>query len=229
MRQGKRLIVELFIDSADLAEVRQAVALGVISGATTNPKLAANAAPGSFAERIAQILACCPGPISVEVLGESRDAMLEEAAQYAAWDPRIVVKIPMCEAGMTAIPILERERDIRVNVTCMMNSAQAMMAILAGATYVSLFVGRINDLGYDGNGVIRQTAANIERSGSKAKIIAGSMRQPGDILAAFAAGAHIVTTPFKFLPQLIYHPKTVETIAEFKNAWDDARQQGGLA
>ncbi|MFH1566987.1 MAG: transaldolase family protein [Gemmatimonadota bacterium] len=221
--------MQLFIDTADIEEVRRAVALGVISGCTTNPKLAAAAEPGSFRARIREILACCPGPLSVEVLSETAAEMVAEAVQYAAWDPRIVVKIPMCLEGLGATHQLERERDIRVNVTCMVSANQAAMALMAGATYVSLFVGRINDLGYDADAVIRETAELIERGGFDARIIAGSMRQVADIQRSFLAGAHIVTTPYRFLPQMVHHPRTVETIAEFKQAWEEARRRGGLS
>jgi len=220
--------VELFIDTADIDEVRRAVALGVISGCTTNPKLAAAAEPGSFRTRIQEILACCPGPVSVEVLAETVDDMLAEAGEYAAWDPRLVIKVPMSLEGLEVIHKLERERDIRVNVTCMMSSNQTAMALMAGATYVSLFVGRINDLGYDADAAIRETAEFIERGGFEARIIAGSMRQIVDIQRSFLAGAHIVTTPYRFLPQMVHHPRTVETIAEFSQAWEEARRRGGL-
>ncbi len=221
--------MQLFIDTANLEEARQAVALGVISGITTNPKLAASAQPGHFRQRVHDLLACCPGPLSVEVLADKLEAMLKEATEYASWDPRIVVKIPISVPGLEAIHQLEREHNIRVNVTCMMNSQQALMALLAGASYVSLFAGRINDLGSDSQEAISQTANFIERGGFDAKIIAASMRQPADILQAFNAGAHIVTTPYKFLPQLVHHPRTIETINEFKTAWDSARQEGDLS
>jgi len=220
--------VELFIDTADLDEVRRAVALGVISGCTTNPKLAAAAEPGSFRTRVEAILASCPGPVSVEVLAEAPDEMLAEATEYASWDPRVVIKVAMSLGGLEIISKLERERDIRVNVTCMMSSNQAAMALMAGATYVSLFVGRINDLGYDAGAVIGETAEYIERGGFDARIIAGSMRQVSDIQRSFLAGAHIVTTPYRFLPQMVHHPRTAETIAEFSRAWDEARRRGGL-
>lgn len=221
--------MELFIDSADLEEVRRAVSLGVISGCTTNPKRAAAAEPGSFATRVRQILSCCPGPVSVEVLAETVEEMLEEASEYAAWDPRIVVKVPMSLEGLEVIHKLERERDIRVNVTCMMSSNQAAMALMAGASYVSLFVGRINDLGYDADMVIRETAELIERGAFDARIIAGSMRQVADIQRSLLAGAHIVTTPYRFLPQMVHHPRTAETIDEFAQSWSEARQRGGLS
>ena len=220
--------MQLFIDTADLEEARRAASLGVISGATTNPKLAAAAAPGDFEQRIRQMLEIVPGPISVEVLAETTDEMLAEAAGYAAWDGRIAVKIPMSVEGLPVIHRLEGERDIRVNVTCMMNANQALLALMAGASYVSLFVGRINDMGYDAYAVIAETADLIERGGFDGRIIAGSMRQVGDIQRSFQAGAHIVTTQCHYLTQMAHHPRTVETIAEFKNAWDQARQQGSL-
>ena len=221
--------MQLFIDTADIAEARKAAALGVISGVTTNPKLAAAAEPGSFQSRVRELLACCPGPISVEVVAEDVAGMLEEAADYAKWDSRIVVKIAMSLEGVEVIHKLERERDVRVNVTCMMNSNQALMALMAGASYVSLFVGRINDLGCDADTAIRETAEFIERGQFEARIIAGSMRQVADIQHSFLAGAHIVTTPYKFLPAMVHHPRTIETIREFKDAWDAARQQGDLS
>ena len=221
--------MELFIDSADLDEVRQAVALGVIPGATTNPKLAAAAEPGSFKRRIEEMLALCPGPISVEVVSECVEEMLTEARDYAAWHERIVVKIPMSLEGLEVIHKLEREHHIRVNVTCMMNSNQALLAMMADATYVSLFIGRISDMGHDAFGAIGETAEFIERGGFKARIIACSMRQIGDVQRSFLAGAHIVTSSYKFISGMVHHPRSVETIREFKEAWDDARDQGGLS
>ncbi len=220
--------MQLFIDTADLQEARRAAGLGVISGATTNPKLAAAAAPGDFEQRIRQMLDIVSGPISVEVLAENADDMLVEAADYAAWDPRIAVKIPLTLEGLPVIRQLERERDIRVNVTCMMNANQALLALMAGASYVSLFVGRISDMGYDAYAVIAETADLIERGGFGGRIIAGSMRQVGDIQRSFQAGAHIVTTQYDYLAQMAHHPRTVETIEEFKQAWDQAQRQGDL-
>ena len=222
--------MQLYIDTADIEEVRRATALGVISGVTTNPKLAAAAEPGSFRSRVEEIAAVCPGrPVSVEVLAESVDDMLSEASEYASWSDAIVVKIPMSLEGLEVIHKLERERDIRVNVTCMMSADQTAVALLAGATYVSLFVGRINDLGYDADTVIAETAELIERGGFPARIIAGSMRQTADIRRSFLAGAHIVTTTFALLSRMAHHPRTVETIREFKEAWEAAREGGGLS
>lgn len=222
--------MQLFIDSADIEEVRRAYELGVISGVTTNPKLAATAGPGSFRSRVEEILAACPGlPLSVEVLGETVDDMLSESSEYAAWSEAIVVKIPMSLEALPVIHTLERERNVRVNVTCMMSADQAALALLAGASYVSLFVGRINDLGGDADTVIAETAEFIERGGFDARIIAGSMRQSVDIRRSFLAGAHIVTTSFSLLSQMAHHPRTVETIREFKEAWDGARDRGELS
>lgn len=220
--------MELFIDTADLDEVRKAAALGVVTGCTTNPKLAAAAEPGSFQKRVAEILSVIGGPVSVEVVAESVAGMLAEAAEYASWDPRVVVKIPMSLEGLEVIHKLERERDVRVNVTCMMNSSQAALAMMAGATYVSLFVGRITDMGYSADTAIAETAQFIERGGFKARIIAGSMRAVVDVQRSFLAGAHIVTTPYRFIAAMVHHPRTVETIREFKAAWDEARQRGDV-
>ena len=221
--------MQLFIDTADVEEARRAAALGVVSGCTTNPKLAAQAGPGDFRRCIERLLEACPGPLSVEVVGETVESMLEEAAEYAAWDPRIVVKIPMSLEALEAVSLLERQRDVRVNVTCIVSPNQALLALLAGASYVSLFTGRIADLGADPAAAIARTASFIDDGGFSGRIIAASMRQTADIGESFAAGAHIVTTPFKFLPALAHHPRTVETIAEFKSAWDEARSSGDLA
>ena len=142
--------------------------------------------------------------------------------------PRVVVKVPMSLASLEVIHKLERERDIRVNVTCMMSSNQAALAMMAGATYASLFVGRIADMGYDSAAAIRETAEFIKQGEFRCRIIAGSMRQVADIQRSFLAGAHIVTTSFKLLAQMAHHPRTVETIEEFKHAWDEARRRGGV-
>lgn len=220
--------MELFIDTADIDEVRRAAALGVVTGCTTNPKLAAAAEPGDFRKRVEEILACLPGPVSVEVVAEGVDDMLAEATEYAAWDSRVAVKIPMSLQGLEVVHKLERERDVRVNVTCMMNSNQAALAMMAGASYVSLFIGRIADMGCDPDAAIQETAYFIEHGGFKARIIAGSMRQVADIQRSFLAGAHIVTTAYKFLEGMAHHPRTAETVREFKDAWDQARRRGRL-
>ena len=213
--------MELFIDSADLEQVRQAATLGVIRGCTTNPKLAATSGVGDFRDRVLQILQLISGPVSVEVTAEDAEGMLAQAIEFSRWDERVVVKIPMSAAGLEVTSRLEGKHDIRVNVTCMMNSNQATLALLAGASYVSLFVGRINDLGYDADSTLRETAHFIDQGGFSARIIAASMRGVADIQRSFLAGAHIVTIPHRFLAEMIHRPRTIETIDEFKQAWDN--------
>jgi len=210
----------LFIDSSEPTEIRDLYAWGVLSGVTTNPLIIAREAPdANLAERIREILAVSWGDVSVELTTESESAMLDEALQYHAWNPeRITIKVPFSETGLRVLHQLVK-RGIKTNVTCLMAVNQAYLAALAGATYVSIFSGRVRDMGYDVRPVISATRALLDREGLVSKIIVGSMRHMMDVNEALDAGAHIPTVVPPILRKMVWNPRTIETIAEFNDAW----------
>jgi transaldolase len=221
--------VVLFVDSSKLDEVRYFATWGIVAGVTTNPKIIATdgqATLDGLREQIQAICECVPegGTCSVEVLAETTAAMVAEGRTYHAWRPgKIAVKIPMCEQGVPAIHHLARS-GVPVNVTCMMNVNQAYVAALAGARYVSLFLGRIRDMGSDPLREVATLRAILEREGLAARIIAGSIRHPQDVADATAAGAHVVTVTPDVLKKMIKHPNTEATIAEFAKAWEGMKR-----
>ena len=210
----------LFLDSSDPAEIRAIVSWGVVGGITTNPLiLARDAGCVDLEQRIREVVAASRGPVSVELLAEDGEGMLEEARRYAAWAPdRICIKVPFSEHGLKATAALATA-GISTNVTACMSFPQAYLAALAGATYVSIFSGRVRDMGYDVRPVIGSTRAQLDREGLAAKIIVGSVRQAIDVTEALEAGAHIVTVPPALLRKMLHNPKTDETIREFNDAW----------
>jgi transaldolase len=222
--------MKLFVDSANLAEIEEALARGFVAGITTNPSILAKEERTDFAEHIHKIIALVRHygrevPLSVEVFVDDPDEMLDQAIKFvsAFRYPLLSVKVPVGWNELKVIAEL-RKRDIRVNCTCCMSFNQAYMAALAGANYVSLFYGRIRDIGYDARSVVWQTAQAFREGGIAAEIIVGSIRHIYDVNEAFAAGAHIVTVPPKFFPQLTQHPKTTEAVNQFLT---DFRRWGG--
>jgi transaldolase len=209
-----------FVDSSDPKEIRDIFAWGVVSGVTTNPLiLAREAGSDDLEQRIRAVVAASEGPVSVELTTEDEAAMLEEASRYRAWaKERICIKVPFSEVGLRVTHGL-RQQGGKVNVTCLMSFNQAYLAALAGATYVSIFSGRVRDMGYDVRPVIAQTREQLDREGLDARIIVGSVRHFMDVNEALAAGAHIVTVPPAILRKMLHNPKTEETIREFNAAW----------
>jgi transaldolase len=212
--------VGLFIDSSDPKEIKELFAWGVLSGVTTNPLIIAREAPGAdLAEVIREILAVSTGDVSVELTTETEREMLEEALAYHAWDgQRITIKVPFSEMGLRVNNQLVR-RGIKTNVTCLMALNQAYLAALGGATYVSIFSGRVRDMGYDVRPIIEATREVIDREHLPAKIIVGSMRHVMDVNEALSAGAHVPTVTPPILRKMVWNPRTIETIAEFNDAW----------
>jgi len=216
----------LFIDTANLEEIEEIAKWGVISGVTTNPKIISKEQGISFKERILEICAMVDGPISVELVNEEIKEMIKEAEEYSSWHNNIVIKVPMSCMGLEVIKILEREKNIRTNVTVMMAANQALLAALAGGTYLSLFIGRIGDMGYDGLQVIKETKKMLIEQQLSSKIIVGSIRHLMDINKSILAGADIVTVPYKFFKQMASNPKSAETINEFNSIWRGMREKG---
>ncbi len=219
--------MELFIDTANLEEIKEAASWGVITGATTNPKIISKEGEvGDLKEKILEITEIGDFPLSVESTAEDYLGMVEEAKEYASWHENIVIKIPMGIEGLKAVNILEREEHIKTNVTAIMATNQALLAALAGATYASIFYGRVADCGYDPLTVIKDTSQLFEAKNVKTKIIVGSVRNMLDINKALLAGADIVTVPFQFLKKMAANLKTEQTIKEFNDVWRDMRQKG---
>jgi transaldolase len=210
----------IYVDSCNLAELRDCAAMGLCAGVTTNPLILTREAPGvELRSRVLDILEIARVPISVELTTETEKEMLEEARQYRSWAPEhVVIKVPMSELGLRVAHALE-SAGTPANVTCLMSFNQAYLAAHAGASYVSLFAGRIRDMGYDPGEIITRTRATIEREGFKARIIVGSIRHLADVNEALSAGAHIVTVPPAILKKMAWNPRTEETVREFNEAW----------
>jgi transaldolase len=220
--------MQIFIDTANVDEIKEAVSWGCVCGATTNPKIMSMEKAGySFQEKIEEILKIVKNPVSVEVTAEDFQGMVKEAEEYASWDENIVIKIPMGKEGLKAVNILEKE-GIKTNVTAVMAVNQAILAALAGASYVSIFYGRVCDMGYDAFEVIKKTSELFRLHQIPSKIIVGSIRTLLDINRAFLAGADIVTVPFKFLKMMTENLQTEATVKEFNNVWREMRETGAI-
>lgn len=212
--------MQLFIDTANVEEIRAANELGVISGVTTNPSLIAKEGL-VFEEVIRTIVSIVNGPISAEVIAADRDGMVKEARELSRIHPNIVVKIPMTEEGLKAVKILSGE-GIRTNVTLIFSPAQALLAARAGATYVSPFIGRLDDIAESGVGTVGDIATIFRIHGIETKIIAASIRGPQDVVDAAKNGAHIATVPYKIILQMVKHPLTDIGIKRFSDDWNRA-------
>jgi transaldolase len=219
--------MELYIDTANIQEIKEALSWGCISGTTTNPKIMSNEKGGySFKEKILEIVELVKDPVSVEVTEEDFQGMVEEAKIYSSWDEKIVIKIPMGIEGLKAVTQLEKYEGVKTNVTAIMATNQAILAALSGASYASIFYGRVSDMGYDPVQVIRETSALYKELNISTKLIVGSIRTILDINKAFLAGADIVTVPFPILKKMTQNPKTEETIKEFNSIWKGMKEKG---
>ncbi len=210
--------MKLFIDTANVDEIREANALGVICGVTTNPSLIAKEGK-VFKDVVCEITSIVDGPISAEVISLNADKMVEEALELAKIHKNIVIKIPMTAEGLKAVKQLS-EKGIKTNVTLIFSPAQALLAARAGASYVSPFIGRLNDISSNGNNLIDSIASIFEMHSIKTEIIAASIRSPEDVVDAALAGAHISTIPYKVIRQMIEHPLTDSGIERFLKDWE---------
>ncbi|RKO65605.1 fructose-6-phosphate aldolase [Desulfofundulus salinus] len=209
--------MQLFLDTANVEEIKKAYALGVISGVTTNPSLIAREGR-DFAEVVREITAIVDGPISAEAVSTEAEGMIAEAEELAAIHPNIVVKIPMTGEGLKAVKFLST-KGIKTNVTLVFSANQALLAALAGATYVSPFVGRLDDIGHDGLELIQDIMAIYSNYDIPTKVIAASIRHPVHVTMAARAGADIATVPYKVLMQMLKHPLTDIGIERFLADW----------
>ncbi|MDD6735292.1 MAG: fructose-6-phosphate aldolase [Clostridiales bacterium] len=210
--------MKIFIDTANVDEIRAANDLGVICGVTTNPSLIAKEGK-VFKDVVTEITSIVDGPISAEVISLEADKMVTEALELAKIHKNIVIKIPMTAEGLKAVEQLSA-KGIKTNVTLIFSPAQALLAARAGASYVSPFVGRLNDISSNGNGLIESIAAIFDIHGIKTEIIAASIRSPEDVVDAALAGADIATIPYKIIVQMTKHPLTDAGIERFLKDWE---------
>ncbi len=215
--------MKLFIDTANVDEIREANDLGVVCGVTTNPSLIAKEGR-NFQEVVTEITSIVDGPISAEVISLEHEKMVEEAKELVKIHKNIVIKIPMCAEGLKATKILT-SMGIKTNVTLIFSAPQALLAARAGATYVSPFLGRVDDIGGDGVDLIADIAEIFEIHHIKTEIIAASVRHPVHIVEAAKAGAHIATVPYKVIMQMISHPLTTSGIERFLKDWEGVKNK----
>ncbi|MDR1538715.1 MAG: fructose-6-phosphate aldolase [Clostridiales bacterium] len=216
--------MKLFLDTANTEHIREANDLGVICGVTTNPSLIAKEGR-DFVEVVKEITSIVDGPISAEVIKLDYRGMVEEARPLAKIHPNIVIKIPMTAEGLKAVKILTSE-GIKTNVTLIFSSTQALLAARAGATYVSPFLGRLDDIGFDGMNLIEEIVDIFNIHEIKTEIIAASIRHPIHVIEAARIGAHIATVPYSVIVQMIKHPLTDAGIAKFLTDWESVPKKG---
>jgi transaldolase len=210
--------VRIFLDTANIEQIRQTARLGIVSGVTTNPSLVSNEGMADYEAVVKEICSIIPGPVSAEVLGTEAQAMIEQAGQIARWAPNVAIKIPATADGLEATSALSKD-GIKVNVTLCFSLNQALLAALAGATYVSPFVGRLDDIGHDGMALVTDIVDVYKHYGLPTQVIAASIRHPQHCVAAAKAGAHIATVPYAVLMQMMRHPLTDIGITRFLNDW----------
>ena len=218
--------MRFFLDTANLDEIRKAVGWGVIFGFTTNPTLVAREGAVDFHTHVRTIAEMVDGPVSAEVVSVDREGMIREGCELARIHPNVVVKIPMTPEGMGAVRALSTE-GIRTNVTLVFSVNQALLAAAAGATFVSPFVGRIDDVGHDGMEVVREIVDAFAASGTETQVLAASVRHSRHVSEAALAGADVATIPFGVLEKLFRHPLTDRGVEQFLADWEDYRRRNG--
>ncbi|MDR1665185.1 MAG: fructose-6-phosphate aldolase [Clostridiales bacterium] len=214
--------MKLFIDTANTEHIREAESWGVICGVTTNPSLIAKEGR-DFVEVVREITSIVDGPISAEVIDTQHGGMVTEARALAKIHPNIVIKIPMTAEGLKATKILTAE-NIKTNVTLIFSAAQALLAARAGASFVSPFLGRLDDIGSDGMNLIQEIVDIFSMHAIETEIIAASIRNPIHVINCARVGAHIATIPFAILKQMISHPLTEQGIEKFLKDWEGVRK-----
>ncbi len=214
----------IFLDTANIDEIREAASLGVISGVTTNPSLVSKEATADYEAVVKTICSIVSGSVSAEVLVEDAESMVEEARVKASWAPNVTVKIPITADGLKATSTLSKE-NIKINMTLCFSVNQALLAARAGAAYVSPFVGRLDDIGHNGMELVADIVEMYGYYELPTKVIAASIRHPLHCVTAARAGADIATVPYKVLMQMIKHPLTDTGIARFLEDWRRVSQQ----
>ncbi|HSA93008.1 MAG TPA: fructose-6-phosphate aldolase [Terriglobales bacterium] len=214
--------MKFFIDTANLNEIREAAALGILDGVTTNPSLVAKEGK-PFKETILEICNVVDGPVNVEVVATDAGGMCKEAHDYVTWHKNVVVKLPTTREGLKACKCLSQE-GIRTNLTLCFSPNQALLVAKAGATYVSPFVGRLDDISHIGMDVVRTTVQIYKNYGYPTQVLAASLRHPLHVVEAALAGAHVATMPFKVLDLMFKHPLTDRGLEQFLKDWEKAKK-----
>ena len=210
--------MRLFLDTANIDQIKEAAKLGIISGVTTNPSLMSKEAPADYEAAVKEICSIIPGPVSAEVLVEEAEAMIEQARNISTWAPNVVIKIPATAAGLEATSALAKAK-VKVNFTLCFSPNQALLGALAGAAYVSPFVGRLDDIGDDGMQLVKDIVDVFDHYKLSTKVIAASIRHTQHCVAAAKAGAHIATVPYSVLMQMVQHPLTDIGVKRFLADW----------
>lgn len=205
--------MKIFIDTGDLSEIKEAVAMGVIDGVTTNPSLVAKTGK-SLPALIAAICEIIDGPISAEVTAIDAEGILKEGRQLAKIHPNVMVKVPLIAEGIKAVKAFTQE-GIKTNVTLCFSATQGLLAAKAGATYVSPFIGRVDDIAGDGMELIKQLVTIYDNYDFPTQVLAASVRHPVHVVQAAMVGAHVSTIPFKVIQQLLSHPLTTSGLETF--------------
>ena len=209
--------MKFFLDTANIDEIREAASWGILDGVTTNPSLVSKE-KGTFEGILREICSIVDGPISAEVVSTEADKMVPEAEKLAGMHPNITVKIPIIPEGLKAVVRLTA-KGIKTNVTLVFSPVQALLAAKAGATFVSPFVGRLDDIGHVGMDVVRDSVQILETYGFSTQVLAASLRHPTHVYEAAMAGAHVATIPYKVMMQLVKHPLTDIGLERFLEDW----------
>ena len=217
--------MKIFLDTADIEEIGIAARWGVLDGVTTNPTLFSKVG-GSYDEVLVEICKITPGPVSAEVVAEDLEGMLREGRHFAKLASNVVVKVPMSEVGLEAIARLAAE-GIKTNCTLIFSSNQGLLAAKAGASLLSPFVGRLDDINQDGMEVVRELVAMVETHELDAEVLAASIRHPRHVTEAALAGSHIATVPINVLRQMVHHPLTDTGVKQFRRDWEAAQSAAG--
>jgi transaldolase len=216
--------MKIFLDTADIEEIRTVARWGILDGVTTNPSLYAKVSNASYEEILGEICRITPGPVSAEVVSDDVEGMLTEGRAFAKIAKNIYVKVAMSENGLEAISRFKSE-GIKTNCTLIFSTNQGLLAAKAGASLISPFVGRLDDINEDGMIVVRELAEIFAIHEIESEVLAASIRGPLHMTQAALAGAHIATLPFKVLQQMIHHPLTDKGIVTFKADWEKARAE----
>jgi transaldolase len=213
--------MKFFIDTANINEIREAEALGILDGVTTNPSLVSKEGK-PFKETILEICSIVNGPVSVEVVAIEKDGMLKEGREFAKWHKNVVVKLPTTREGVKACKTLTSE-GIKVNMTLCFSANQALLVAKAGATYVSPFIGRLDDISQDGMKLIRDVVQIYKNYDYKTQVLTASVRHPMHVVDAALAGSHVATIPWKILDMMFNHPLTDKGLAAFLKDWEKVK------
>jgi transaldolase len=214
--------MKIFIDSGDTAEIKEAQEMGLVDGVTTNPTLASKSGK-PFKQLIMEITEIVDGPISAEVVSVTAPEMIKEGEELATWHKNIIVKVPLIAEGLKAVKVLT-SKGIKTNVTLCFSAGQALLAAKAGATYVSPFVGRLDDIGTEGMDVIRDIRLIYDNYGIETQILTASARSPMHFLEAARIGSDVITAPWSVLKMLVHHPLTDSGLKKFLADWEKAKK-----